>query len=199
VRSLGAEARFVRCDVSKPDDLARAVEAGTDFGQLDVMVNNAGVFGKEDFFATTEQDYEKVMNVNVKGVFFGSQAAARVMKDRGGSIVNLSSVGGIRGSGGWVAYCSSKGAVRLMTYSLGDLLGPFGIRVNALHPGLMDTTMTRSDEHLIREDGGWAGRIPLGRAGIPQDVAGAAVFLASDLAAYVNGTSLVVDGGRLSS
>jgi NAD(P)-dependent dehydrogenase (short-subunit alcohol dehydrogenase family) len=167
---------------------------GSDWGQ-----NNAGVFGAEDFFTTSETDYERLMNINVKGVFFGAQAAARVMKDRGGSIINLSSVGGIRGAGSWVAYCTSKGAVRLMTYSLGDLLGPFGIRVNALHPGLMDTAMARSDFPLIREDGTWQGRIPLGRAGIPRDVAGAAVFLASDLASYVTGTSLVVDGGRLSS
>lgn len=198
LEQMGCRSRFVRCDVSSVADLERAVQAALGLGGLDVMVNNAGVVGPEDFLNTTEAEYDRVLDVNVKGVFFGAQAAARVMKERGGgSIINVSSVGGIRGSGSWPAYCTSKGAVRLLTYSLGDLLGQYGIRVNALHPGLIDTEMNRADTRLIHADGAWEGRVPLGRSGAPADVAGAAVFLASDLAAYVNATSLVVDGGRL--
>jgi NAD(P)-dependent dehydrogenase (short-subunit alcohol dehydrogenase family) len=195
VAAAGAKCQFVETE------LARAVAAAGSFGGVDVMVNNAGVFGREDFFEWTESDYDRVMDVNVKGVFFGCQAAARAMRGRGGAIVNLSSIGGIKGGGMFPTYCSSKGAVRLLTYSLGELLGPLGIRVNAIHPGLIDTSMTRVDAPLISEEGGSLSQItiPLGRVGRAGDVADAAVYLASDLASYVNGTSLVVDGGRTAS
>src|SRR3954462_10681826 len=139
VEAAGADARFVTIDVRKVDDLRAAVGAADEFGGIDVMVNNAGVAQKEDFFTLSEDDYDRIMDVNVRGVFFGAQVAANAMRarGRGGVIINMSSVGGIKGGGALVAYCSSKGAVRLMTYALGDLLGPHGIRVNAIHPGLM--------------------------------------------------------------
>jgi NAD(P)-dependent dehydrogenase (short-subunit alcohol dehydrogenase family) len=201
VAAAGAQCQFVETDVTRPDDLKRAVAAADPFGGVDVMVNNAGVFSREDFFEWTERDYDRVMDVNVKGVFFGCQAAARAMRGRGGAIVNLSSIGGIRGGGLFPTYCSSKGAVRLLTYSLGELLGPHGIRVNAIHPGVIDTSMTRIDAPLVSDDGESLSQIviPLGRVGQARDVADAAVYLASDLASYVNGTSLVVDGGRTAS
>jgi NAD(P)-dependent dehydrogenase (short-subunit alcohol dehydrogenase family) len=139
------------------------------------------------------------MAVNVKGVYFGCQAAARVMVPRQrGAIINISSIGGIQGSGRFVAYSASKGAVRLLTYSLGQFLGPHGIRVNAIHPGVIDTRMNRVDTGSVTESGGLVAPVPLGRAGQPAEIGTAAAFLASDLASYVNGTSLVVDGGRLS-
>jgi NAD(P)-dependent dehydrogenase (short-subunit alcohol dehydrogenase family) len=201
VAAAGAKCQFVETDVTRPDDLQQAVAAADPFGGIDVMVNNAGVFSREDFFEWTERDYDRVMDVNVKGVFFGCQAAARAMRGRGGAIVNLSSIGGIKGGGLFPTYCSSKGAVRLLTYSLGELLGPLGIRVNAIHPGMIDTSMTRVDAPLVGEEGESLSQIsiPLGRVGQPRDVADAAVYLASDLASYVNGTSLVVDGGRTAS
>lgn len=201
VAGAGGSSEFVWTDVTRPDELAAAVERATAAGGLDVMVNNAGVFGVEDFFAWTEDDYDRLMDVNVKGVFFGCQAAARQMRGRGGSIVNLSSIGGLRGSGAFPTYCASKGAVRLLTYSLGDLLGRYGIRVNSVHPGVIDTTMTRSDARFVGDDGENLSsmEIPLGRVGKPRDVADAVVYLASDLAAYVSGTSLTVDGGRMAS
>jgi NAD(P)-dependent dehydrogenase (short-subunit alcohol dehydrogenase family) len=201
VLAAGAKVLFVTTDVTRPDDLERAVAAAESFGGIDVMVNNAGVFGREDFFAWTEHDYDRVMDVNVKGVFFGCQAAAKAMRGRGGAIVNMSSIGGIRGGGMFPTYCSSKGAVRLLTYSLGELLGPLGIRVNAIHPGVIDTSMTRLDAPLVSDEGESLSQIsiPLGRVGQARDVADAAVYLASDLASYVNGTSLVVDGGRTAS
>jgi NAD(P)-dependent dehydrogenase (short-subunit alcohol dehydrogenase family) len=199
-----ASATFVECDVTNLDDLETAVDAAEEFGGVSIMVNNAGIMGEEDLFSTTEDDYERIMDVNVKGVFFGSQIAAERMVEAGreGSIINLSSVGGIFGSSRVFLYSTTKGAVKLMTYSLAGLLGDDGIRVNALHPGTIRTSMTvefedglvgTEDEDQIEEG------IPLGRIGTPQDVANAALFLASDLAGYVTAESLVVDGGALNS
>jgi NAD(P)-dependent dehydrogenase (short-subunit alcohol dehydrogenase family) len=201
VQAAGAKGAFVQTDVRRVDELKRAVAAADQFGGVDIMVNNAGVAMQEDFFAMTEDDYDRVMDINVKGVYFGAQAAALSMRAQGktsGVIINMSSVGGIRAGRTLIAYCSSKGAVRLMTYGLADLLGPYGIRVNAIHPGLMDTAMNRTDLELVGADGkGRVGDIPLERTGQPTDIGNAAVYLASDLASYVSGTSLVVDGGRM--
>ena len=202
VRAAGARAEFVTCDVSRPADLENAVKKAIEVGgRLDIMVNNAGIIGPTDFLNATQADFDALMGVNVRGVYFGCQAAARVMIPRKtGSIVNVSSIGGIHGSSKFAAYSASKGAVRLLTYSLGELLGPHGIRVNALHPGVIDTQMNRVDTGSLTAEGTVTGQaIPLGRPGQPDDIAGAAVFLASELASYVNGTSLVVDGGRLAT
>jgi NAD(P)-dependent dehydrogenase (short-subunit alcohol dehydrogenase family) len=198
VDKAGSKGVFVRIDASKPADLERAVAAADEFGGIDVLVNNAGIAFQEDFFTIAEDDYDRLMDVNVKGVYFGAQAAARRMRGRGGSIINISSIGGIKGSGAMPVYCTSKGAVRLLSYALGDLLGKEGIRVNAIHPGLMDTSMNRSDLGYVGAEGeSRIGNIPVDRTGQPADIGDAAVFLASDLASYVNATSLVVDGGRL--
>jgi NAD(P)-dependent dehydrogenase (short-subunit alcohol dehydrogenase family) len=138
------------------------------------------------------------MDVNVKGTFFGAQAAAERMVERGGgAIINLSSVAGLEGSAGYATYCASKGAVRLLTYSLAAELGPEGVRVNAIHPGIIDTAMTTEDVPIIGSEAGEAylDGIPSRRWGDPGDIADAAVFLASDAGDYVNGESLTVDGG----
>ncbi len=170
VRRSGAQAEFVTCDVSCPADLSHAVAKAIEIGgHLDVMVNNAGIIGPTDFLTASQADFDAVMGVNVRGVYFGCQAAAHVMIPRkAGSIVNISSVGGIRGSSKFVAYSTSKGAVRLMTYSLGELLGPHGIRVNAIHPGVIDTQMNRVDTGSLTKAGAVS-------------------------------TSLIVDGGRLAT
>jgi NAD(P)-dependent dehydrogenase (short-subunit alcohol dehydrogenase family) len=189
---------FVECDVTEPSDLAAAVDAAAAFGDVDVMVNNAGIFLLEEFVETTEEQFDRVMAVNAKGAFFGSQAAASEMLELdGGSIINLSSTAGLYGVGDYVAYCASKGAVRLMTYAMADALGPAGIRVNAIHPGVVESEMTRQDSKVVGTERGDAFEevVPMGRFGRPQDVADAALYLASDLASYVNGESLVVDGG----
>jgi NAD(P)-dependent dehydrogenase (short-subunit alcohol dehydrogenase family) len=141
-----------------------------------------------------------MFDVNVKAVYFAAQAAARRMVPRhSGVIINLSSIAGIRGAAGFVTYCASKGAVRFMSMALASELGPSGIRVCSIHPGLIDTSMTTADVPIL---GGVAGdamtrTIGLGRPGTPDDVAGGIVLLASDLAGYVTGASLLIDGGMM--
>ncbi|WP_276256185.1 SDR family oxidoreductase [Halomontanus rarus] len=191
-----ASAAYVECDVSNVDDFEAVIDEADRFGGVDVLVNNAGIFRSEEFLEVTPDGYDRLMEVNVKGPFFGSQLAARRMiENDGGSIINVSSIAGLVGNGGYVTYCVSKGALRLLTYALAHRLGPEGIRVNAIHPGGVETAMME-DAHMGPEAlDQFVQAIPSRRIGEPDDIAGAALFLASDLAGYVNGESLVVDGG----
>lgn len=196
-----AEARFVECDVSDPNQLDEAVETAEEWGGIDVMVNNAGYIRQEDFLDVSEEEYDDLMGVNVKGAFFGAQAAAkRMVENSGGTMINLSSVEGLQGTER-PTYSTSKGAVRLLTYSLANTLGSEGIQVNAIHPGLVETAMTTDDVQIIGTDveEQMVAQTPEGRPGQPEDIAGGAVFLASDLSSYANGESLVLDGGLTST
>ena len=193
-----ANAVFVECDVTQKADVAAAVDAAEEFGGVDIMVNNAGIFRSEEVLEVSEAEFDTLLDVNVKGTFFGAQVAGeRMVAGDGGSIINLSSVAGLSGTGAYVTYCASKGAVRLMTYALADALGPDGVRVNAIHPGVIETEMTTDDVPIIGTDEGEGYRqtIPSRRFGDTDDIADAALYLASDLGDYVNGESLVVDGG----
>ncbi|MBP7694348.1 MAG: SDR family oxidoreductase [Anaerolineales bacterium] len=193
---------FVNCNVTKPAEVEAAVAAADAFGGVDVMVNNAGIAmapgSSGDLLTATEAQFDLMIGVNVKGVYFGCQAAAkRMLPKGGGSIIIMSSVSGIQGDGGDAIYNTTKGAVRLMTYGLAAALGPKGIRVNAIHPGVIATAMTTIDAPIV---GGpmeamMLGMIPMGRFGQPKEIGDAAVYLASDMASYVNGASLIVDGG----
>ncbi|MEP3276747.1 MAG: SDR family oxidoreductase [Stappiaceae bacterium] len=193
-------AKFVRCDVSKVADLEALVGEAEVWGGLDIMVNNAGILQKEPILEATEETFHRMVDVNVKSVFFGSQIAAKaMMKRKKGVIINMCSIAGMRGTGGFSHYNLSKGAVRLLTYSLADELGPLGIRVNNVNPGIMRTQMNIEDDPVIgTETGeGYLDMIPARRWGEPEEVADACVYLASDLSKYVMGTSLIVDGGYL--
>jgi len=199
-----ARAVFAPCDVSDPDAVTATVDTAVDeFGGIDVMVNNAGIVGPTDSITDIDpESYQRLLDVNLNGVFFGSQAAARRMGENGGgSIVNVSSIAGIQGYGNLSPYCASKGGIRLLTYSLAAELGADGIRVNAIHPGVIETAMTTEDVPTIGTESGeqMLRSIPLGRFGTPDDVAKTALYLASDLASYVTGESVIVDGGMVNT
>jgi NAD(P)-dependent dehydrogenase (short-subunit alcohol dehydrogenase family) len=194
------KALFVSCDVCKLDDLETAMAAADSLGGIDIMVNNAGILKKQSVLEASEEDFDLMTQVNIKSVYFGTQMAAKRMLKKGkGTIINLSSIAGMRATGGYALYCTSKGAVRLMSHALADELGPLGIRVNALHPGIINTQMNIADDPIIGTETGeiYLDMIPLRRWGEPEDVAKAALYLASELSSYVTGSSLVVDGGYL--
>ena len=199
VAEEGSEATFVECDVSERSDLETAVEAAEAFGGVDVMVNNAGIFRGEEFLDVREEDLQQFIDVNLKGVFFGSQVAAeRMLESGGGSIVNMSSIGAVRALGAYTAYDLTKGAVASTTFSLADRFGSEGIRVNCIMPGIIGTAMTEEDVPIVGTDHGEqyaTESIPMERFGNPEEVADAALFLASEQSSYVNGEKLVVDGG----
>lgn len=186
--------RFVECDVRRPSDLEIAVEAADALGGIDVMVNNAGIFRTVPFAEIEEAEYDRMMDINAKGVFFGAQAAAAAMDE--GAIVNLSSIAARHGTGNHPVYSASKAAVRNLTKSMADAFGP-EIRVNCVLPGVIDTAMNRKDTHTVGGERAerYEDEIPLGRFGDPGDVADAVCFLASDAARYVSGAGLAVDGG----
>ena len=187
---LGAGAICERLDVTSEDDWARVVDRTVaEFGSIDVLVNNAGIANAAPIEHFTTAKWDAVIAVNLTGVFRGCRAVVPTMKHQAsGSIINISSVEGLRGSPGLHGYTASKFGVRGLTKSLAVELGPAGIRVNSVHPGLILTDMTtRIDPEALS--------IPLGRPALPEDVAGTVVFLASDASAYTTGAEFVVDGG----
>lgn len=200
-----AEAVYVQCDVSRPADLEAAIDAADALGGVTTMVNNAGVLVDEAVFDLDEGAFDHLFDVHVKGTYYGSTLATERMVEAGrsGSVINMSSVAGLLGAGSSIGYCAAKGAIRVMTYALADALGPHGIRANVIHPGVIETHLTVGDASVAPEETDRYANVlevtPLGRTGHPRDVANAALYLASDLASFVTGASLVVDGGMASS
>jgi len=200
IRSAGGDATAVQLDVSKPADVRRLFAAAVKrYGAVDIVVNNAGIAVARPLVDYTEEDWDRQMGVNVKGVFFCCQEAARVMiPRRQGKIVNFASTSAfVSSSKPEVAYDTSKGAVRQMTVSVAAELAPHSINVNAVAPGTTATEMTRST--LATEEGlAWQlARIPMGRVGRPDDIASVVLFLCSPEASYITGHTLVADGGWL--
>ncbi len=199
----GGSALFVRADVSRSADCRQAVERVVErFGRLDVLVNNAGIIRRADVTEISEDEWDRVMAVNLKSVFLMSKYAVAVMaKAGGGAIVNVSSGWGLKGGPRAVAYCASKGGVVLLTRAMAIDHGAAGIRVNCVCPGDTDTGMLRNEARQLGEDverflAESASR-PLGRVARPEEIAEAVLYLASDAASFVTGTTLVVDGGGL--
>jgi len=197
LRGAGNEATYVRLDVTREDDWRVAVAlAESRYGKLDVLVNNAGILIRKNIEETSEEEWDRIMAVNVKGVFLGTKCAIPALRRAGGgSIINISSVAGLVGSTTSAAYTATKGAVRLFTKATAIQHVKDGIRCNSVHPGPIATEMIRE---LVADEAEWSERLvrlPMGRAGAPEEVAYGVLFLASDESSYMTGSELVIDGG----
>jgi NAD(P)-dependent dehydrogenase (short-subunit alcohol dehydrogenase family) len=200
----GGEVSGLACDVSAEVDVTRLTQAATRaLGGVDVLVNNAGIARRDPFLAIAPADWDRVLAVNLRGMFLVAQAVSRQMVagGNGGVIINMCSTNGIAGEEDYAHYNASKGGVLLLTKTMAVELGRHGIRVNALCPGYIRTPLNETIAAGIGGDEFEAAyvrdKIPLGRAGRPEDVAAAYAFLASDDAAFIHGSALVIDGGQL--
>ncbi len=187
---LGSAARYIRLDVTKPDDWAAAVALCVgDFGGLHILVNNAGIFGGAAIVEHPLDLWQRMIDINLTGVFLGIRAATTALVGSGsGSIINISSVAGLRGAPGGSAYVASKFGVRGLTKAVAAELAPFGVRCNSVHPGIIDTPMA---EGLNTQGYDY----PLGRMARSEEVTNIVLYLASDEASYSTGSEFVVDGG----
>ncbi|WP_372946648.1 3-oxoacyl-[acyl-carrier-protein] reductase [Muriicola sp.] len=195
--STGVKAKAYKsnaADYKACEDLVAAVVE--DFGGIDVLINNAGITKDNLLMRMTEEDFDSVIEINLKSVFNMTKAVQRtLLKQRSGSIINMSSVVGVKGNAGQTNYAASKAGIIGFTKSVALELGSRNIRCNAIAPGFIETEMTgKLDEKTVQ---GWRDAIPLKRGGTPEDVANACLFLASDLSSYVSGQVLHVDGGML--
>jgi len=200
VVSLGSKAIAVQADVSQIADLQKLVDAACqNFGRLDIMVNNAGVETRTSILDTTEAQYEKVLDINLKSAFFGTQIAAKQMIKQGGGgrVINITSVHEDWPMPGNIAYCLSKGGMRMLTRTAGLELAKHNILVVGIGPGAVATPInlqTMKDPHLMQE---LNAAIPLGRMAKPEEIASVAAFLASPGAGYMTATTIFVDGGMM--
>jgi NAD(P)-dependent dehydrogenase (short-subunit alcohol dehydrogenase family) len=201
LRSEGLQASFAACDVSRKDQVEAAMRSVVgEFGRLDVLVANAGIVHAAEFLDLEEKDFDRVLSVNLKGVFLAGQAAARRMVEQGGggSIINMSSVNAILAIPNQVPYVVSKGAINQLTKVMSLALAPHRIRVNGIGPGTILTELAKTAVLGNREaERKILSRTPLGRMGDPAEVAQVALFLASDESSYVTGQTIYPDGGRL--
>jgi len=203
LKKLGVKAKFYKCDVTSSSDCKKTVEEiYRDFGRIDILVNNAGVIIRKDVVELTEEEWDLVINVNLKGTFLMSHYVIPYMiKGGGGCIVNISSGWGLKGGPKAAAYCAAKAGVVNLTRAMAIDHGKDNIRVNSVAPGDTDTPMLRKEaaqlgvpwEEFLKE----AANRPLRRIGTPEDIANAVLFLVSDMASWITGAVLVVDGGGL--
>jgi len=197
LQSFGTKVKGYRSDASKFDEAEKLInDIVADFGALDIVVNNAGITKDGLLMRMSEENWDEVINVNLKSVFNVSKAASKVMmKARKGSIINMSSVVGVQGNAGQANYAASKAGIIGFSKSLAKELGSRNIRTNVIAPGFIRTEMTDVLDPKVVQ--GWEDGIPLKRAGETEDVANACVFLASDMSSYVTGQVLSVCGGML--
>ncbi len=192
---LGVKAKGYASNAASFQDGEKLIEdVLNDFGKIDILVNNAGITRDNLLMRMTEQDWDMVININLKSTFNLTKAVQRsMMKQRHGTIINMSSVVGVEGNAGQSNYSASKAGMIGFTKSIAQELGSRNIRCNAIAPGFIETEMTKKLKPEVRE--GWIQTIPLRRAGLPDDVANVALFLASDLSSYVTGQVIKVCGG----
>lgn len=198
IKKSGRKAVGIKIDVTKKADIEKMVAAAvSEFGKVDILVNNAGIVRSAPAENMSEKDWDDVINVNLKGQFLCAQAVGKQMiaQKKGGRIVNIASVAGILGSAASASYCASKAGVILMTKTMAIEWAPHGIRVNAVCPGIFTTDMTVD----FLKDPNFAQmiktRIPMGRTGNPEELAGTVLYLASEASSYTTGHALVADGG----
>jgi NAD(P)-dependent dehydrogenase (short-subunit alcohol dehydrogenase family) len=200
ILTAGGDAIFVRCDVSQKAQVDALVRATVGhYGRIDILVNNAGVNHSAHFFDTTEDDWDWVMGVDLKGTFLLSQAAARVMVDQGipGVIVNMSSVMAVLALADQIPYCAAKGGVNQLTKAMALALSDYGIRVNAIGPGPVLTELMQRVVNNKEKEVELLSRLPIGRIAECEEIARVAVFLASDDSSYFTGQCIYPDGGRM--
>jgi len=199
IQRMGRRGLAFHADVGVKAEADALIAAGiTALGKVDVLVNNAGIALWKPFLELDEANWDRTLQTNLKSVFLCSQAVARHLVERGspGSIVNVSSIAGAGALDCLVPYCASKGGMMLITKAMATELGPFHIRVNSVAPGTIDIKRNRETDPNYPDD--WVPYIPMGRVGVPSDVAKPVIFLASDEAAYVTGQTFWADGGETS-
>lgn len=198
IQKLGGQAMAIKCDVSKKNEIEKMVsETVKKFGQLDILVNNAGIVSFDSFLELKEEDWDKVLAIDLKGTFLCSQVAVKQMvkQEKGGKIINIASVAGFVGFPRLAHYCSAKGGIIELTKEMAVELAKYKININAIGPGVIETAMTKGLLQDPKSKQDLLSRIPLNRIGQPKDIAPLAVFLASEDADYITGQTIFVDGG----
>jgi len=195
IRTFGRKAIALKANVADSDEVSAMIQTGiAELGKIDILVNNAGITRDGLLMRMKDEDWDQVLSINLKGAFLCCRAVARpMMKQRSGRIINIASIVGAMGNAGQANYVASKAGLIGLTKTVARELASRGVTCNAVAPGFIDTAMTRSLPEDVKED--LSARIPMGKLGTPEDVAGAVRFLASDAAAYVTGQVIHVNGG----
>jgi NAD(P)-dependent dehydrogenase (short-subunit alcohol dehydrogenase family) len=204
IEKNGGKGFAIKCDISKKKEVDEMVQKTIDqFGRVDILVNNAGIAEAKPFLDLKEEDWDRTIDINLKGYFLCTQACAKEMvKQKSGTIINIASIAmGQVGAGflNLAHYCASKGGIVAMAEALASELAPYNIRINTIAPGAIDTPMARDTKNNDQAMESVLSRIPMKRMGQAQEIADAVLFLASDKSSYINGEVIVVDGGYLAS